>query len=634
MNIIKLKVNFEKRTIIKEGIILTENDYNSTKIQFEFDKDGRKVFEMNNPNGNLIYANTIENNELILVGEDGEHNPCSLFSQPGKYPFEISLYDGESKLTSASDDLYVAPEMVKIGDEVAEVYLPVFDEMNATLASLINQTDNLSINASKTNNVTTIVITKKDGTTQEVEILDGEKGADGKDATINGVNTLTIEAGDNITLEQEGSTLTINSTGGGGGTGDYNDLSNKPKINNVELSGNKTTSDLGISYNDLTNKPDLSQYITKTVDDLINYYKKSETYTQAEINALIGAISTLNLLVVQTLPTEDISTTTIYLVPKTTSETNNIYDEYIYVSNAWEKIGSTEVDLSNYYTKTEADALLDDKQDTLTAGNNINISSENVISATGIVPEYWIDLQNAEQTISAVAQNIIDQVLEKGVNGLRIYAYNSGIGFASNKKAIYISSLIQVQTTRIIIDFGLLNGVGIDGEAKYGYTYTKSSTAQITINFDSTTHIYTTQSTSMTPRYSLLDAPTFLTPSNTTSYSVSNNYTPAHKKYVDDSISNIDGVKDANTTNKDKFWSGTLSQYNAIQNKDADTFYYITDDYESNGVPSGGTTGQVLAKASGTDFDTEWVSQHSFSHETWTFTLEDDTTVDKEVVLW
>lgn len=32
--------------------------------------------------------------------------------------------------------------------------------------------------------------------------------------------------------------------GGGGGSSDYSDLSNKPKINNVTLSGNKTSSDL------------------------------------------------------------------------------------------------------------------------------------------------------------------------------------------------------------------------------------------------------------------------------------------------------------------------------------------------------------------------------------------------------
>ena len=34
--------------------------------------------------------------------------------------------------------------------------------------------------------------------------------------------------------------------GGGGGTSDYPDLTNKPKINNVELNGNKTSSDLGL----------------------------------------------------------------------------------------------------------------------------------------------------------------------------------------------------------------------------------------------------------------------------------------------------------------------------------------------------------------------------------------------------
>lgn len=43
--------------------------------------------------------------------------------------------------------------------------------------------------------------------------------------------------------------------GGGGFSGDYDDLYNRPKINGVTLTGNKTTSDLGISYNDLTDQP-------------------------------------------------------------------------------------------------------------------------------------------------------------------------------------------------------------------------------------------------------------------------------------------------------------------------------------------------------------------------------------------
>ncbi len=107
-------------------------------------------------------------------------------------------------------------------------------------------------------------------------------------------------------------------------------------------------------------------FITKTVNNLTNYYKKSETYTQAEVDSLISAIVTLDIQVVQALPTQDISTTTIYLVPKATAETQDIYDEYIYVNSAWEHIGSTQVDLSNYYNKTEVDDLLDDKVDKIT----------------------------------------------------------------------------------------------------------------------------------------------------------------------------------------------------------------------------------------------------------------------------
>ena len=75
-----------------------------------------------------------------------------------------------------------------------------------------------------------------------------------------------IIAGDNITLSVSGNDITINSQADG--TSDYSDLTNKPKINNVELSGNKSLSDLGITnfsgdYNDLSNKPTIP---TKTSD--------------------------------------------------------------------------------------------------------------------------------------------------------------------------------------------------------------------------------------------------------------------------------------------------------------------------------------------------------------------------------
>ena len=72
----------------------------------------------------------------------------------------------------------------------------------------------------------------------------------------------------------------------------------------------------------------------------------------------------------------------IYLVPSTTPSDNDVYDEWAYVSEKWERIGSTRFEIDNYYTKEEIEAALNTKQDTLTAGNGISIEG-GVISSTG-----------------------------------------------------------------------------------------------------------------------------------------------------------------------------------------------------------------------------------------------------------
>lgn len=112
--------------------------------------------------------------------------------------------------------------------------------------------------------------------------------------------------------------------------------------------------DLPTKLSQLTN--DMG-FINNSVADLVNYYTKSETYTKTEVSNLISAIPKFSIQAVDQLPTQDISTTTIYLVPKAGSGTD-VHDEYIYVDDAWEIIGSTAVDLSDYYSKAQIDTMV------------------------------------------------------------------------------------------------------------------------------------------------------------------------------------------------------------------------------------------------------------------------------------
>lgn len=133
--------------------------------------------------------------------------------------------------------------------------------------------------------------------------------------------------------------------------------------------------------------------------DLSNYYTKTETYNKSEVDALIDAIETGEFVIVDALPTTG-NPRNIYLVPKT----GGGYTEYIYVEGeGWEEVGSTDIDLSNYYTKTQADALLADKVDK--------------VSGKGLSTN---DYTNADKTIvSGVTANLnnkVDKVAGKGLS--------------------------------------------------------------------------------------------------------------------------------------------------------------------------------------------------------------------------
>ena len=102
-----------------------------------------------------------------------------------------------------------------------------------------------------------------------------------------------------------------------------------------------------------------NQQIQEIITNLLNYY------TKAQVDELIQSIARLEIKLVDSVE-EVTEAGYIYLVPKESTEQKDIFDEYIFYDGKPELIGTTQIDLSNYYTKSEVDSLLDDKADKLT----------------------------------------------------------------------------------------------------------------------------------------------------------------------------------------------------------------------------------------------------------------------------
>ena len=77
----------------------------------------------------------------------------------------------------------------------------------------------------------------------------------------------------------------------------------------------------------------------------------------------------------------------------------DVRHQYIKTNNTWHYIGTTQFNLGRYYTKAQIDAKLAQKQNALTAGDNI-IIEDDTISAIGASPfanvRFEIDMSTGE----------------------------------------------------------------------------------------------------------------------------------------------------------------------------------------------------------------------------------------------
>ena len=183
-------------------------------------------------------------------------------------------------------------------------------------------------------------------------------------------------------------------------------------INNEETDPIFTASPAAnITSTDITNWNNKLSSYTET-DPTVPAWAKASTkpsYTASEVGATttsdvneliataIGGINSFDVEIVNALPTTNIKTHTIYFVSKTGS-TDDIYDEYMYINNGWEKIGTTDIDLSGYVPSViersnETTYISNSNNTGLRLGKN-NYSNANPVSTSYIGFSTGISISN------------------------------------------------------------------------------------------------------------------------------------------------------------------------------------------------------------------------------------------------
>lgn len=237
------------------------------------------------------------------------------------------------------------------------------------------------------------------------EWIESLKGKDGKSAY-----EIAVEGGYTGTEEEYNDALAI--------VAKLKDIDEVPTDNSTHLvlSGGvkKAIDDINTDLsNRITNLSNTIDSIT-IIDNLTTSDpNKALSANQGKIlKDLIDNLSTVEFTIVDTLPSTG-NNGIIYLVKKSGSS-NDIYDEYIYVNGSWEKVGDTAIDLSNYYTIPQVNAIKEELE------NKISDNTENINDLTTIV--------NNITTSELVTANSLE--IQK--NGTKILEWNGSVKGVAN----------------------------------------------------------------------------------------------------------------------------------------------------------------------------------------------------------
>lgn len=204
-------------------------------------------------------------------------------------------------------------------------------------AALSNKVDKVSGKGLSTNDFTTALLNKLNGITAGAEVnvqSDWSESDDTSDAFIK--NKPNIPGASSTTPKMDGTAAVGTETTWARGDHVHPKDSSKANLASPTFTGTPKAPTAAAGTN--TTQIATTQFVGTAITNAI------------------GSLELIKFQKVTTLPTTGASSI-IYLVPKSSTVTQNIYDEYVWIDSKWELIGTTAIDLSGYVQHTDIHLL-------------------------------------------------------------------------------------------------------------------------------------------------------------------------------------------------------------------------------------------------------------------------------------
>lgn len=381
------------------------NDDNSRSI-IRRNTDGLEVTVGNNFESTIIYGKSIKlkstnitdkNGNTFLSGDTINGVKLSADTYGNKSIANSEYTNNRLELTTNACNLYDSDNRQVFGSSYNS-------GIGKTDWSFASQSDSVRIaNKSASNDYGLILKVPTNGTSPTIgyTYYGTDSSLNGKDQTF-----LRTEDVDNSTIKIVDGKLTA-SGGGSAGTADYTQLENKPQINSVELTGNKTLDDLGIQAkgNYLTALPD-NAVTTDTTQEITG----GKTFT--------GSVTTANITCNNTLMASTIRTKANGTI-KLSHPTNNA-SGMITLDNNYGQLSitnglSSNNNLLQVVSGTAYATIMGNKIETKDKDGNLYhyINSKNITNCLLEVPQrIKLELNDGTFTLKAGSQVIVPNGFE------------------------------------------------------------------------------------------------------------------------------------------------------------------------------------------------------------------------------